>query len=200
MVYFLIISGFIGVLLFPFLVSMWKINYAPNSWRRMMLRKIYVDTKKHWQRGATLQIAHNIAIDKWYTTCLNSGNQRALMLFTEMMQDEFPKQIEILCKEMYGENYNVKYGHIKNKDEMLEIVKLERAATGDISNLEKMCIDKVIPALPPMETVDEINKNIPHILLGTEEMGLPITFEEINAYLKKKLGIKHDSANVAVAN
>src|SRR3990167_8094280 len=187
----LVLGGGVLLLYFSSLSYVAQADKNPVVWRAQMLIKIRKDTLKYVQRHRiSVSAAHSMAIQDWYNTILNSGNPTMYRLYNEMMQDEFPKQLEMIGKIVHGDSYKSGYANIKNKEEMLEIVNSERATLGGISNLEKMFIDRVILALPSMETADEINKNIPHILLGTEEMGLPVTFEEISSYLKEKLRIK----------
>lgn len=192
----MLIVGFWILRYFTGLFYMSQATTNPVAWRIQMANKIRHDTLKYYRQSSRLisiQGAHTKAINSWYSIILKSGNPSMYQLYTEMMQDEFPRQLEMIRVGIYGENYKTEYSHIKNKEEMLEIIKSERAASGDISNLEKMCIDSVLPSLC-IENEEELLVEIPSILVGTDEMGLPMTFEEVRAYISERLGIKQSGS------
>jgi len=161
-------------------------------WRASMLVRIGKETMRNQKRHRiSVSAAHEMAIQNYRNKILSIGVPAMYQLYSEMMQDEFPKQREMLCKITHGDNYKTAYAQINNQNEMLEIIKSERATSGTISSLEKMFIDKVLHVLPTIGTIKDINEQIPHILTGTTEMGLPLTAEELYSYLKEKLSIKY---------
>src|SRR5579862_6822601 len=98
----------------------------PNGWRMRIAKRVLNDTRIYYQRGLGIQDAHAKAINGWYAYILKSGDKTTYNLFAKMMDDEFPRQIEMLNLKIYGENYRTEYAYIKNKEEMLETIKLER--------------------------------------------------------------------------
>lgn len=171
------------------LVLFWSPVTNPIFWRRRVAKRVLNDAIIFYQRGISIQNAHTQSINLWYDHFLKYGDKITRRLFAKMMEDEFPKQIKMLNLKIYGENYKAEYANIKNNEEMLEIIKSERAVSGGISGIEKMYLDKMIPLLN-IENEEEILESIPHILIGFEEMSLPTTVEEIRVYLSECLGNK----------
>lgn len=187
------IAGIIVLLYFSGLYYASQATTNPVAWRIQMVNNIRRDTVRDCKRygcyGLSVEAAHKKAINHYYKIILDSGNPTMYQLFMEMTQDEFPKQLVMFYKKIYGENYKSEYANIQNNEEMLEIIKSERAVSGGISGIEKMYLDKMIPLLN-IENEAEIIKGIPHILVGFEERGFPTTFEEIRVYLSERLGNK----------
>lgn len=191
------IIGFLA--LFYFIgVSKFLSTADPIAWRIDVENKVHHDTMRYYRNGLTIEESHAKAIKHWYNSIVNlkARNPDMHNLFMEMLKSQFPKQLETYKLQIYEEDNKIKYANIKNKKEMIELIKSERTESGNISNIEKIAINRAIIALPIMENEEEIIEKIPHILIRFTEMGLPTTFEEVKIYLKQRIDARDTKANV----